>query len=525
MLIKFRKSADNIFVKILLGLIAISFVGIGASSFLSGNRSGDIVTFSKTESIPVETFLAVKAKEIEVLQRENNINLTEEQIKALNLDNQIITSLINESMISYLAKIYDLDISYETVISFVKTIPYFKNKNGNFDLKLFKATFHNSQRMEDEYLEDLKKSLIKNSLLDIFMQSFEPPKIMISNMVNYMAETKYFDIVSIDLANKKNIPLLEKPDNKGLEDFYKNNENNFVLPELRSFDYITIEKDFFGKEIDLGEKEIQAYYEANKNEFNNKPYSMVKEEIQEILQNTKLEELITQFSKSLEEEVAAGLTLKDIALKHGIKISSMKPISKDALVEDSNLNISEIADSVFEMLEGEVSYPLELSNQNKIVLVELGKIIPSRQQGFEEVKGQISSILQEKAIAEENIKILQQIQKDYQEGKVDLELLKNKGILVENKKSMSRTDFGMKNKMNPELTYLIFKTEKGQTTGLVKDDKKAYFAFIKDDKINLDKAKKINQESLMQIKNTIREGIMQELIGYLAEQNDVKVKM
>jgi hypothetical protein len=340
-----------------------------------------------------------------------------------------------------------------------------------------------------------------------------------------MAETKYFDIVSIDLANKKNIPLLEKPDNKGLEDFYKNNENNFVLPELRSFDYITIEKDFFGKEIDLGEKEIQAYYEANKNEFNNKPYSMVKEEIQEILQNTKLEELITQFSKSLEEEVAAGLTLKDIALKHGIKISSMKPISKDALVEDSNLNISEIADSVFEMLEGEVSYPLELSNQNKIVLVELGKIIPSRQQGFEEVKGQISSILQEKAIAEENIKILQQIQKDYQEGKVDLELLKNKGILVENKKSMSRTDFGMKNKMNPELTYLIFKTEKGQTTGLVKDDKKAYFAFIKDDKINLDKAKKINQESLMQIKNTIREGIMQELIGYLAEQNDVKVKM
>ena len=130
MLIKFRKSADNIFVKILLGLIALSFVGIGASSFLSGNKSGDIVTFSKTESIPIETFLAVKAKEIEVLQRENNINLTEEQIKALNLDQQIITSLINESMISYLAKIYDLEISDETVISFVKKIPYFKNKNG-----------------------------------------------------------------------------------------------------------------------------------------------------------------------------------------------------------------------------------------------------------------------------------------------------------------------------------------------------------------------------------------------------------
>jgi len=79
--------------------------------------------------------------------------------------------------------------------------------------------------------------------------------------------------------------------------------------------------------------------------------------------------------------------------------------------------------------------------------------------------------------------------------------------------------------MNPELTYLIFKTEKGQTTGVVKDDKKAYFAFIKDNRIDANKAKKIRNESLMQIQNTIREGIMQELIGYLAEQNDVKVKM
>jgi len=318
---------------------------------------------------------------------------------------------------------------------------------------------------------------------------------------------------------------LVKPDNKELEDFYKNNENDFVLPELRSFDYITINKDFFDKKIDLGEREIQAYYESNENEFNNKPYSAVKEEIREILQNTKLEDLIAQFSKSLEEEVAAGLTLKDIAVKHGIKISNMKPISKDALGEDSNINISEIADSVFEMMEGEVSYPLELSNQNKIVLVELVKITPSRKQQFEEVKDQISSILQAKAIADENIKILEQIQKDYQEKKVDLGLLKNKGVLVESNKFMTRADFDKKEKINPELTYLIFKTEKGQTTGVVKDDKKAYFAFIKDNRIDANKAKKIRNESLMQIQNTIREGIMQELIGYLAEQNDVKVKM
>ena len=60
---------------------------------------------------------------------------------------------------------------------------------------------------------------------------------------------------------------------------------------------------------------------------------------------------------------------------------------------------------------------------------------------------------------------------------------------------------------------------------VLEDGNKAYFAFIKDNKIDLNKARKIKEKSLIQMHNTIKEGIMQELIGYLAEQNDVKVKM
>ena len=49
------------------------------------------------------------------------------------------------------------------------------------------------------------------------------------------SETKYFDVVSIYLANKKNVPLVVKPGNKELEDFYKNNENScFNFNNLRN---------------------------------------------------------------------------------------------------------------------------------------------------------------------------------------------------------------------------------------------------------------------------------------------------
>jgi hypothetical protein len=340
-----------------------------------------------------------------------------------------------------------------------------------------------------------------------------------------MAETKYFDIVSINLDNKRNVLELAPLENKDLEEFYNSNENNFIVPEYRSFDYITIGKDFFAKKINVTEEEIKDYYDANKNEFENKTYSLAKKDARRMLEATKLEDLINQISKKLEEEVAAGLSLQEIAVKYGVTISSLGPVTKDVLVADDKLNLSEIVDSVFEMVESEVSYPLEIAGQNKIVLLELKKIIQSRKQEFEEVKTQISSILIDKAIAAENIKILEQVQKEYSEKKISSELIKNKGIIVENNKFITRVDFSAEEKMNRELMGFVFKTEKNHVTNLVIDDKKAYFAFVKDDKINLSKAKKIADTSFTQITNTIREGVLQELIGYLAEQNDVKVDM
>ena len=132
MLEKIRKNTNNLAVKIFLWLIALSFVGIGGASFVGGNDGGDVVVFDKVDSITMQEFYAAKTREIESFQ--NNINLTDENIKELGIDNAVLSRLIQESMIQYLSNHYDFDISEEFVGDFVKTIPYFKNDKGEFDL-------------------------------------------------------------------------------------------------------------------------------------------------------------------------------------------------------------------------------------------------------------------------------------------------------------------------------------------------------------------------------------------------------
>lgn len=525
MLTGFRKAADNIFVRILLGLIAVSFVVAGASSFLNGNSGGNIISFSKTDSIPVETFLAIKAKEIELIQNQNNVNLTEEQISALNIDKEILQRLINDAMISYLAKIYDFDLSEEEVIRFVKQMPYFKDQNGNFDFKLFKDTFRNSKKMEDEYLMNLKTDLVKTVILDVFMESFKPSKLMINNIVNYMAVTKNFDIISMDLTQKqsnfKPIDLQEKT----IEDHYKNNENDFVLPELRSFSYFVINKEFFGNKLKVEESETKHYYEENKNDFDNKPYNEVKKEVQELLSNNKLEDLTKELVKKIEEDIAAGLNLTDISKKYNNKILSIADASKDDLNNKTTpVNFSDLADSIFEMTENEVSYPIEIPEQTAIIVTELTKITPSRKQEFSEVKDKIISLLQEKALMEANIALLEEVQKNY-DPKTKPESFKVKGITVKSNQSISRIDLDFEEKINYELLKLIFRTDKGHNTNIARDGKIASFAFVKDETVNQSKSKKIIDTSSDQIVNTIRQSVMQELVGYLTEQNNMKVNM
>ena len=525
MLSKFRKGADSIFVRILLGFIALSFLGFGASSFLGGNSRGDAVTFSKAPAISMEEFLTIKARQIERIGRENNVNLTEEQIKELNIDHQILQQLVNDAMIKYLAKIYDFEISENLVINFVKKMPYFQNKDGNFDIKAFKTAFRNSQRQEDEYLENLKTGLVKSIVLDVFMESFKPSKIMVDNVVNHMAETKFFDLVSIDLTRKNTDFQKNQISPEELEEFYKKNENDFVLPELRSFDYVTIDKDFFSKKIKIEEADMKVYYEENKNDFEDKPYMAVKKDVLEVLFNAKLEELLTGLAKTLEEDVAAGMVLKDLAAKHVLKISSVSGVTQIDLGNDAKLGIGEAADSIFEMAENEVSYPFELPEQHKIILAQLKNITPARKQEFAEVKELINSILQERAVITANAKILEDAQRIYDPAKINPETLKNKGVVVETNKSLTRVDMQTEAKINPEIAYLVFTTAKNHVTSLIRIDNKAYFAFVKDSKVNKEKAKIVADTSREQIAATIKESVMQELIGYLTEENKMKVQL
>lgn len=523
MLEKIRKSADNIFIRIFLGLIALSFVVAGGNFLFAAGKGKDVVKFSKAKSISVEDFQIAKAKEIDALQRQNGINLTEENIAELNLDNMVLRNLINESMMSYLAEYYGFDISEDLIINIIQKSPYFKNEKGEFDIKIFKNAFGNSKKKEDEHIQAIKSNMIRASLLDVFMESFTPSKFMIDNIVNYMAEKRVVDLLSIDLSHKPSGYKAEKLSQEQLENFYNQNQEGFVVPELRSFDYVKVDSKYLAAKLKISEAELKKYFKENKSDFAEKDFQKARKQVREVLASERLDVLAAELTRSFEEDIASGLTLTELAKKYQLQISSKKDMSVQEMSSAKNQDLIELSDSVFEMIEGEVSYPIEVAGKHEILLVNLKSIAPSRQKPFAEVQNDIKKLLEKRMIAMHNVKQLEEVVKNYNPKTANAEQLKSKGINLIANRSFTREELPMEEKVPGEILQSMFELDKGKTTILAENGGKVYVAYVKDLGRNKSKVKSIQENSSERFAAVVKDGLFKELTIYLMKQNKMEV--
>ncbi|MCC8371667.1 MAG: SurA N-terminal domain-containing protein [Rickettsia endosymbiont of Pseudomimeciton antennatum] len=517
MLNNIRNTADSFVMRVLLGMIAFAFVGWGIKDVLQTSNNFDLITFSDAKNISQEDFLKEKAEQIRVIQRQTGTNLSEEDIKQLNIDNFIIKKLINNRIINYLVHYYNLDLTDDTVIQLIKESPNFKNEQGLFDVELFKAFLKNSYISEEDYLSDIKEHNLKNMLIGIFIESFHTPKIMVNNFIDYMAETREIDLVQIDLKHRSKDLSIPPPTTAQLEDLYKNNLALFEIPEKRSLSYVKISNETLSKQIHNSDDELLSFYHDNKEEFANKNFSEVKKQVNELLQQQKTEELKLLLIKNLEDDVAAGSSLTEIAGKYELPIQNLESVSyKDLAI--NKIDIAQNADSIFDLAEGELSYPIELTDKGAFILVEIKSIQPSKVPEFPAIKEQVQKLWNEQYLRELNLKTIETIAKEYTPAK-NKEFLK---VITSQSTAFSRSEIHNNQQLPTELLSAIFQTNIGSNTPVFQSKDKAYFAYIKSKKIDKKKRQEIQKKNEKDIASAIQNNVIDELISYAIKKNNMK---
>jgi hypothetical protein len=268
--------------------------------------------------------------------------------------------------------------------------------------------------------------------------------------------------------------------------------------------------------VEIKEEELKEFFENNKDSLGLKIFDKEKAQIKQLVTEQKLTELMLELGKNLEDAVAAGSSLKEIAEKYDLKIISAGGLTKE-IIENNEL-FKEIADIIFDLSEGELSYPIELKSSQELLLVELRAAHPSKVEDFADIKKKVEQSWLEDALKKGNIKILEALAKEYSSSTTSLPKgAKSKTI------TLTRAELQDNQTIPVQLLFAIFQIQTNKSTPIITIEDKGYFANLKQIKLDKKQADKIRKENGDRIASTIKNGAIDELISYFIKQNNMKV--
>jgi peptidyl-prolyl cis-trans isomerase D len=520
MLQKIRKTADSIIFRIILGIIVISFAIWGVSDVAKGKGNGAIVTFKDLPPITYEDFVKAKTKEIKNIQRNEGISLSEEDIGKMGIDNEIIGMLVQKKLLSFIVAHYDIDFSDSVIADVIKTLPVFKDENGAFNIERFKSYLHVNDLTTEEYSDEMKNYIARTIILGSFIGNSYISNARTSNIIDFMSEKRNVDIATLSLVDNKKIPSPDITD-ENLRNFYNENKDIFKTPESRDICYAKIDNDIGKNNISVSDHEVRQFFDEYKVEFGNAKFDKVKLDIRNKLQKQKSDLWIAEISKSLEDEVAGGATLQEIADKYRLKRICEKNIMAQNIETKAGGLFAPFASQIYEITENEVSYPLE-NKDNGVILFQVTKHTKEAPREFESIKQDVAEKYKLFAYKQANLKKLQDFAtnsagKRFGEGAIEI------GMSIQQNKSFGRAELANITIFPAEMLVAMFSSDKDIIVGPFIDRDKAYMFVVRNIFYDKDAKHKV-AESKKNIVDKIKEGLMEELLFYVRVKSEMKMK-
>ena len=169
--------------------------------------------------------------------------------------------LLEKAILLKEARKYRVKVTREEIVQFLKALPYFKDKKGNFRPEYL-------ENLSDEELKFLE-SIARENILIGKMKSLVTSRIEVSDKEvekRYREEKTKYTLLIIE-KEPENKLINAVPDEEELKNFMEKDKDRFRIGPLYKIAWIKIKDEEFYPEIKVSEEEIKDYYNKNLDEF------------------------------------------------------------------------------------------------------------------------------------------------------------------------------------------------------------------------------------------------------------------
>ena len=260
MLDAMRRSARSLGMKFVLMMIVLTFVFMGAGSFIT--RSPDEVATVNGEPVTVEEFREAHANMRENLRRQYGGEIDDEMLRQMNLEQQVLNSLIDEKLLMQVADKKSLRAGDDAVADAIARIPAFQT-NGRFDPQRYQRVLSQSRITPQQF-----EAMQKESILAQQIQNFIAGTVTVSETEArawFEWENTEVDIDYV-VFSPDDIQAVDASDDE-INAYYEDNQDRYRAPARVKARYVSFYPEDFIGEAEVSDEEIQAYYARHESDY------------------------------------------------------------------------------------------------------------------------------------------------------------------------------------------------------------------------------------------------------------------
>ncbi|HCH39090.1 MAG TPA: peptidylprolyl isomerase [Enterobacter sp.] len=258
-----RTAANSLVLKIIFGIIIVSFILTGVSGYLIGG-SANYAAKVNDQEISRGQFENAFAGERNRMQQQlgdrfSELAANEGYMK--NLRQQTLNRLIDEALLDQYARELGLSISDDQVKNAIFATPAFQN-NGKFDNTRYTAIVNQMGMTPDQYAQALRNQLTTQQLINAVVGTDFMLKGEADELATLVAQQRVVREATFDVNA---LAAKQQASDEEVKSYYEQNKNNFTAPEQFRVSYIKL--DAAAMQKNATDAEIQSYYDQHQDQF------------------------------------------------------------------------------------------------------------------------------------------------------------------------------------------------------------------------------------------------------------------
>ncbi len=372
MLDTLRKSVTGPFVKLLIGVLILSFAVWGIQDIF-GNFKKTVAIEIDDYEVSLDQLVTEYNNQLSVISSQLDKQISLKESLELGIDKIAIENLIRKMVLQIEINKLGIDIPEEFIAAGIIDDENFKT-DGIFNKARYEQLLSYAGYTDESYVRSEINVNKQNQLFNIVGNRTYIPNILLEMIDDYNKTERIIEYV--DLPKSK--ISVKTPSERELIEFYEKFKNGYRKSETRDFTALILEPENIKMNIQVTQSQINEYYNNNKDSF-------TKAEKRELYQFFFDDDIEAEnfFSDS------SQLKFNDLILKHSLskEESYLGSVGQDEILD------FEVANAAFDIVEGEFSKPID--GMLGISVLYLQKIDPLKIQtvdeAAEEIKGEIQT--------------------------------------------------------------------------------------------------------------------------------------